>query len=401
MAYTSDDMTSSQDAISNWTVLHSIAYMSASNNTTSGDSTTADEIDNLRYGMITSIIFTIAYCMISIIGVVGNVAVFIVVTKSPQMRTLTNKLIGNLAIADLLVNVVCVPFTLVSNLYPEWTLGTFICKTVSYMQGVSVSASVNTLMAISIERCIAISCPYVSITSRQYKVAVTMIWLIALSVNLPWLYVFQLEPIESGSNRKVCIELWPSTFSENVYFVLANLILCYLAPLSVITFCYVIIWRSVAHRSIPGEYLGYKSTRDSINKSRLKVTKMVFVVIITFALSWLPLYCIFCIVKFWEEMLYDEQGQVKEVIYFLVPIAQWLGASNSSINPILYCYMNKKFRISFMNLMMRCSFRFQDDIAMHQARSDGNYKVYKFNNSGRTLSVRFSGTSRNEYGSKV
>lgn len=52
------------------------------------------------------------------IGVVGNVAVFIVVTKSPQMRTLTNKFIGNLAVADLLVNVVCVPFTLVSNLYP-------------------------------------------------------------------------------------------------------------------------------------------------------------------------------------------------------------------------------------------------------------------------------------------
>lgn len=34
------------------------------------------------------------------------------------------------------------------------------------MQGVSVSASVNTLMAISIERCIAISCPYVSISPR-------------------------------------------------------------------------------------------------------------------------------------------------------------------------------------------------------------------------------------------
>lgn len=59
-----------------------------------------------------------AYCLISMIGVVGNVAVFIVVTKSPQMRTLTNKFIGNLAVADLLVNVVCVPFTLVSNLYP-------------------------------------------------------------------------------------------------------------------------------------------------------------------------------------------------------------------------------------------------------------------------------------------
>lgn len=65
-----------------------------------------------------SYVSSIAYSMISIIGIVGNVAVFIVVTKSPQMRTLTNKLIGNLAVADLLVNVVCVPFTLVANLYP-------------------------------------------------------------------------------------------------------------------------------------------------------------------------------------------------------------------------------------------------------------------------------------------
>lgn len=51
--------------------------------------------------------------------------------------------------------------------------------------------------------------------------------------------------------------------------------------------------------------------------------------------------------------------------------------------------------------MIRCSLRFQDDMAMHQARSEGNYQVYKFNNSARTFSARFSATSRNEYGSKV
>lgn len=96
-----------------------------------------------------------------------------------------------------------------------------------------------------------------------------------------------------------------------MYFVVANLVLCYLAPLCVITFCYIIIWRSVANRSIPGEYLGYHSNRDQINRSRLKVTKMVFVVIITFALSWLPLYCIFGVVKFHEDILYDDKGQGK------------------------------------------------------------------------------------------
>lgn len=93
-----------------------------------------------------------------------------------------------------------------------------------------------------------------------------------------------------------------------MYFLFANVVLCYLGPLCVISFCYIVIWRSVANRNIPGEYLGYKSTRDAINKSRLKVIKMVFVVIITFALSWLPLYSIFYLVKFREDILLDEQG---------------------------------------------------------------------------------------------
>lgn len=73
---------------------------------------------------------------------------------------------------------------------------------------------------------------------------------------------------------------------------------------------------------------------------------MVFVVIITFALSWMPLYVIFCVVKFWEHLL-DNQ-QVESVVLLILPVAQWLGASNSCINPIVYAYMNRRFRLSFL-----------------------------------------------------
>lgn len=71
---------------------------------------------------------------------------------------------------------------------------------------------------------------------------------------------------------KVCIELWPSQQSENIYFILANLTLCYLGPLTVISICYIIIWKKVAHRSVPGEPVRHKNAVNTINKSRLKVT---------------------------------------------------------------------------------------------------------------------------------
>lgn len=56
MTYASDDMSSLPDVISNWTVLHSVANIHGSNNTTLAASTTPDEVEVLRYGMTLTII---------------------------------------------------------------------------------------------------------------------------------------------------------------------------------------------------------------------------------------------------------------------------------------------------------------------------------------------------------
>jgi hypothetical protein len=46
----------------------------------------------------------------------GNCVVVAVVRRTPRMRNATNVFIANLACADLLVNVLCLPFTLLSNI---------------------------------------------------------------------------------------------------------------------------------------------------------------------------------------------------------------------------------------------------------------------------------------------
>ncbi|XP_058055949.1 neuropeptide SIFamide receptor-like [Anopheles bellator] len=347
-----------------------------------------DPAYQLRYSMLGAVLLSGAYALVFIVGLLGNISVVIVVKKSTMMRSPTNRFIVNLAYADLLVNILCLPFTLIGNLYPAWILGVFFCKSVSYLQGVSVSASVNTLMAISIERCVAISFPISgTITTRQYRMIVSIIWFIALSINLPWLFVFTLRPIGiPGSIAQICTELWPTPASESWYFLFANLFFCYLGPLIVISICYVIIWKNVAYRKLPREMI-INRKNDVFNRSKVKVIKMVFVVIITFAISWLPLYAIFCFVKFGGDLVYDET--VQSFILTILPIAQWLGASNSCINPILYAFMNRKFRVGFKKLFHSCCTADEDDweLPTTVGRMDEKEmylrRLRSFNNSNR------------------
>ena len=74
---------------------------------------------------------------------------------------------------------------------------------------------------------------------------------------------------------------------------------------------------------------------------------MLVVVVTIFAISWLPLYCIFARIKFG-----GKQTPAEEHIFAIVtPVAQWMGASNSSINPMLYAFFNKKYRRGFMAII--------------------------------------------------
>jgi len=49
-------------------------------------------------------------------GVVGNALIVWIVLCNPRMRNVTNYFIVNLAVADILVCVFCLPITLLSNL---------------------------------------------------------------------------------------------------------------------------------------------------------------------------------------------------------------------------------------------------------------------------------------------
>ena len=169
------------------------------------------------------------------------------------------------------------------------------------------------------------------------------IWIVALGSTIPWALFFQLVPLYQDSDVNLCIEVWPPGLDGTLYFLVANVFACYLVPMSLISLCYVLIWIKVSKRSIPGDSKDAQMDRMQ-QKSKIKVVKMLIAVVILFVLSWLPLYLIFARIKFGNpEMTSTEE----EFLQIVTPIAQWLGSSNSCINPCLYAFFNKKYRRGF------------------------------------------------------
>lgn len=70
-----------------------------------------------RHSMAMTAVYCIAYLLVFAVGIIGNFFVIAVVFRSPRMRTVTNFFIVNLAVADILVIIFCLPATLMSNIF--------------------------------------------------------------------------------------------------------------------------------------------------------------------------------------------------------------------------------------------------------------------------------------------
>jgi hypothetical protein len=70
-----------------------------------------------RYNLYVNVVLCIAYGLVFIFGLVGNLLVAVAVLRSKKTRRcVTDLFLVNLALADLLVILACLPFNLVSNL---------------------------------------------------------------------------------------------------------------------------------------------------------------------------------------------------------------------------------------------------------------------------------------------
>uniref|UniRef100_A0A8D0GXJ2 Leukotriene B4 receptor n=1 Tax=Sphenodon punctatus TaxID=8508 RepID=A0A8D0GXJ2_SPHPU len=251
------------------------------------------------------------------VGFPGNV--FVVWTTMCRMskRTVTSLLILHLALADLTV-LLTAPFFLRLLSISRWELGDGGCRTLHYMCGVSMYASVLIIVLMSFDRCLAVSKPFVSQkirTKRTLRQLVLAIWVMAFLLAIPVIFYRKFIP-----SIIHCIPYHPShghLAFHNLFETLTGFVL----PFAAILFSYGVI--------------GQRLQETRFRRKR-RTSRLIILIVVTFALFWFPYHLTNTLDV--AGALSGSEG-VKNAGKSMRPLVIALAFLSSSVNPILYTFM--------------------------------------------------------------
>ncbi|CAL1273166.1 unnamed protein product [Larinioides sclopetarius] len=308
------------------------------NITTCNDTEILIKTDYSSIESVVAIVVPILFGIIVIVGLIGNTLVVIVVAFNPQMRSTTNVLIINLAIADLLFILFCVPFTAFDYALPYWLFGDIWCRVVQYLVIVCAYASIYTLVLMSLDRFLAVVHPITSMSIRTVQnacIAIGIMWAVIVLACIPalqshGLIYYTYQSIEYS----VCMFLSSEGYNYAAYQV-CFFLSSYIIPLSLIFILYVLMLKRLWFGVAPGGRVSAESL-----KSKKRVTRMVVIVVVIFAVCWCPIQIVL--------VLKSVNSYGITPIRIVIQIsAHILAYMNSCVNPILYAFLSDNFRKAF------------------------------------------------------
>ena len=297
----------------------------------------------------------IAYTIIVVVSFFGNLLVCYVIWKNKRLHTVTNIFIANLAVADILMTIWNIPFNLVRIVLEQWPFGQAMCVVVNMALMVSVYVSTFTLTAIALDRYQVIIKPLRPRMSNNGGLFGTaMIWTLAILLSLPYGLYSQDEEVSFIVSRvRRCRLLFPAPSDViEKYISLATIMAQYVIPLTIIAVTYGRIVQKLWSREALGDITPEQQLKHC--QIKLKTIKMLILVVILFALCWMPLNMYHVLTDFHP----DRKTFRHDTTVFFV--CHWIAMSSICYNPFVYCWLNESFRAEFKsrcNLVLKRSGR--------------------------------------------
>ncbi|XP_037611417.1 D(5)-like dopamine receptor [Sebastes umbrosus] len=300
-------------------------------------------------------------CVLIVSTLLGNTLVCAAVIKFRHLRSkVTNSFVISLAVSDLFVAVLVMPWRAVSEVAGVWLFGRFFCDTWVAFDIMCSTASILNLCVISMDRYWAISSPFRyerKMTRRFAYLMIGVAWTLSIlisfiPVQLNW---HRAHPDED--NPEDC------NASLNRTYAISSSLISFYIPVVIMVGTYTRIFRIAQtqirrisslerSRAQNQRHRHRASTHDESSlktsfKRETKVLKTLSIIMGVFVFCWLPFFVLNCVVPFCDP---DQLGEPPCVSDTTFSIFVWFGWANSSLNPVIYAF-NADFRKAFSTIL--------------------------------------------------
>lgn len=292
---------------------------------------------------------TVVLTLLILITIAGNVVVCLAVGLNRRLRSLTNCFIVSLAITDLLLGLMVLPFSAFHQLSCQWSFGKVFCDIYTSLDVMLCTASILNLFMISLDRYCAVTDPLrypMLVTPVRVAISLVLIWVI--SITLSFLSI-HLEWNSRPENKSDSHTTPKCKVQVNLVYGLVDGLVTFYLPLLIMCITYYRIFRIAREQARRIHNVG--PWRAATLREH-KATVTLAAVMGAFIVCWFPYFTVFVYRGLQGDSAVDKT--VEDVVL-------WLGYANSALNPVLYAALNRDFRTAYQELF-RCG------PASHEAR---------------------------------
>ncbi|XP_027140334.1 trace amine-associated receptor 1-like [Larimichthys crocea] len=277
----------------------------------------------------TTYLLCVSVGCLSVLIMFGNLLVIISIIYFKQLHTPTNYLILSLAVADLLVGLLVLPFSTILAVSSCWDHQDLLCEVRTTFDIFLCTSSILNLCFISVDRYYAVCQPLRYRAKINVRVIVIMILVSWIVPTLNGMIHAIIGVHEGQSNRK-CVLI------QNMNSASTGPVLSFYIPAIIMLITYLKILM-VAQRHARSIQNTTCQSKKSESKMERKATKTLAIVMGVFLTCWTPFFLCRTFNPFTNFIIPDA----------VIAIFKWLGWSNSMLNPLIYAFFYSWFRSAF------------------------------------------------------
>ena len=282
---------------------------------------------------------TTAFLLLLVVSLLGNLLLIAVLYKNAnqRMRTPSNYFIFNMACADLLLTVYCVPQSAIVTAYHyRWLIsgvvGELLCRLSFFIGKMSVLVSTGSIFIIALDRYFLVFYPLKRIiTLRIARRVIGVVWILAIVFTVP---LFKTTGL---------LEFYPEYLVCTINFGISHFVILYFLfffpltitlPLTTTIAMYIAIAIKLSRTKPPGHQL--PSSQERRERMNHKILAMLVTIVAVLIICRFPMI-IGMIACFSGLRTFCGKPTVMFAGWFLTYIS-------SGINPWIYFIFNEQFR---------------------------------------------------------